>query len=636
MDLQRSKNRFLRVYHNESLMIPVFIFYLKFSGVADTNATLYPPISLISCFLPHQVIPSLPPDLKQDIKSSNIPPRHVIIEGVAGISNASNIAVDDVSFSKNLSCVSDSKITPEETFEVNCAFNGGFCGWRSLSLSSDQVSWKRAGNKTGHSGDFGGNFIYTSRPFKENQSTHLLSPLMLGPKCFRFSYHMSGWNVGRLDILLQVRRQQGDYLMWKKTGDQGNRWIQGGIGIGYTGEFQIVFKATPNKNYTSRIALDSFILADGLCDDENELDSSQQGNCNFDQNFCFWKNDSNSIFKWTLRGDRAPKYQTGPSGDHTSGKCTFDENTFCSWYNERYTDHFDWSLRQGSSPKSRTDTEAYIYIETSSPRMYSEKARLNSPWKTGPQRMEFFYSMYGSSIETLSVYVKINGSEYRYFGKEMKEDWTREIDIVQGLSINEEPQDNLLHYRWHSKASEQSIEHGKKKIHGIQESSWLICYDFESNSTLEDFLSEKGVVIDLDAVCAVACDVITAIEHLLDHGIAHNNITTGNILIRQCSRVPPIKAVLGGFSQASMANKAGAFTNSAADEQSYHSHDIKQFGHLLATLLGHCHGSSEYVKLHEIMNLCFEDIEEKRPTACYIREVLEETWCAEGVWDTYL
>ena len=39
----------------------------------------------------------------------------------------------------------------------------------------------------------------------------------------------------------------------------------------------------------------------------------------------------------------------------------------------------------------------------------------------------------------------------KYFGKEMKEDWTREIDIVQGLSINEEQQDNLLHYRWHSK-----------------------------------------------------------------------------------------------------------------------------------------------------------------------------------------
>ena len=74
------------------------------------------------------------------------------------------------------------------------------------------------------------------------------------------------------------------------------------------------------------------------------------------------------------------------------------------------------------------DTEAYIYIETSSPRMYSEKARLNSPWKTGPQRMEFFYSMYGSTIETLSVYVKINGSEYRVwsrYGSQLSSDWIK-------------------------------------------------------------------------------------------------------------------------------------------------------------------------------------------------------------------
>ena len=39
---------------------------------------------------------------------------------------------------------------------VNCTFNGNFCGWRSLSLSPDQVSWKKAGNKTGQNGDFAG------------------------------------------------------------------------------------------------------------------------------------------------------------------------------------------------------------------------------------------------------------------------------------------------------------------------------------------------------------------------------------------------------------------------------------------------------------------------------------------------
>jgi len=68
--------------------------------------------------------------------------------------------------------------------------------------------------------------------------------------------------------------------------------------------------------------------------------------------------------------------------------------------------------------------------------------------------------------------------------------------------------------------------------------SWrLICYDFVSSSTLEDFLCEKGTVLNFDAVCAIAGDVISAIERLQDLGIFHNNITTNNILIGQCPRV---------------------------------------------------------------------------------------------------
>ena len=45
-------------------------------------------------------------------------------------------------------------------------------------------------------------------------------------------------------------------------------------------------------------------------------------------------------------------------------------------------------------------------------------------------------------------------------------------------------------------------------------------------------------------------------------------------------------------------NEAGVFTNWTADEQSNCSNDVEQFGQLLATLLGHCHGSSEYIKVN--------------------------------------
>ncbi|KAJ7380774.1 hypothetical protein OS493_007152 [Desmophyllum pertusum] len=220
----------------------------------------------------------------------------------------------------------------------------------------------------------------------------------------------------------------------------------------------------------------------------------------------------------------------------------------------------------------------------------------------------------------------------KYFGKELEEDWTREVDMVQGL---EGPHANLFHYRWHSKACDQSIEHGKQRIRALHPNSLLICYDFVSSSTLEDFICKSGTVLNFDAVCAIACDVIGAIERLQDVGILHNNITS-NILIGQCPRNPPITATLGGFSRASKMYDASAYINLVVEEQSNYGNDIEQFGQLLATLLGHCHDSSEYIKLHEIMNLCFEEIAEKKPGASHIRELLEGTWCTEGVWDTYL
>ena len=70
--------------------------------------------------------------------------------------------------------------------------------------------------------------------------------------------------------------------------------------------------------------------------------------------------------------------------------------------------------------------------------------------------------------------------------------------------------------------------------------SSLICYDFVSSTTLEDFLCEKGTVLNLDTVYAIACNLISAVERPQDLGILHNNITTSNLLIGQCPRVSKI------------------------------------------------------------------------------------------------
>ena len=45
--------------------------------------------------------------------------------------------------------------------------------------------------------------------------------------------------------------------------------------------------------------------------------------------------------------------------------------------------------------------------------------------------------------------------------------------------------------------------------------------------------------------------------------------------------------------------KAGAYSSGTGDEQFDYGKDIEQFGQLLATLIGNCHGSSEYNKVNK-------------------------------------
>ena len=72
-----------------------------------------------------------------------------------------------------------------------------------------------------------------------NQSAQLLSPLIRGPKCLRFYYYMHGSDIGNLDVLLWPREQQDNYLMWRKSGEQGDEWMKASVDVGYTGESQV-------------------------------------------------------------------------------------------------------------------------------------------------------------------------------------------------------------------------------------------------------------------------------------------------------------------------------------------------------------------------------------------------------------
>lgn len=56
-----------------------------------------------------------------------------------------------------------------------------------------------------------------------------------------------------------------------------------------------------------------------------------------------------------------------------------------------------------------TPTGWYIYMEASYPQVADHRCRIVSEEITGQRCLEFWYHMYGMDIDTLNVYIKMNG-----------------------------------------------------------------------------------------------------------------------------------------------------------------------------------------------------------------------------------
>ncbi|CAM4977745.1 unnamed protein product [Rotaria socialis] len=113
------------------------------------------------------------------------------------------------------------------------------------------------------------------------------------------------------------------------------------------------------------ISLDEIFLTDGECPPTDW--------CDFETSFCGWINDTTGDFYWTRTQKATDSIGTEPTTDHTTG----------------------------------TDRGYYIYIETSSPQIRGQKARLISPMYTQASSvcLKFHYHMFGPSIGSLNVLI---------------------------------------------------------------------------------------------------------------------------------------------------------------------------------------------------------------------------------------
>lgn len=365
-------------------------------------------------------------------------PFQVVFEGIRGKGWASDMALDDIAFgagckrfSQNLpqagqttqgvtsttkspsgTCRSDqfqcangpcidlkwkcdfSKDCTDGSDELGCGpcdFEKDQCGWNDNSIG--RYDWTRnkgatpsvrTGPRTDHTLKTDqGYYMYVEGGRGEflTKAT-LVSPALpaAAKDCeMSFFYHMYGNRVGSLIASVNVNGTSTP--VYTKSGNQGNRWVQGTVYIGQkmgalSQGFTVDFKVGPGRNFGSASRSDDIAIDDITFNNCNPRQAAPNLNCDFEKDLCAWNQGINSVddvFDWTrTKGSTASSF-TGPRFDHTKGNI----NGY------------------------------YVYIETSQPRKQGDTAKLESnvlpPTPPTGHCLSFWYHMFGPDVNSLSV-----------------------------------------------------------------------------------------------------------------------------------------------------------------------------------------------------------------------------------------
>ncbi|XP_078364332.1 uncharacterized protein LOC144648698 isoform X1 [Oculina patagonica] len=278
----------------------------------------------------------------------------VTFEGITGSSYTGDVAIDQV------------KII-EGSCPVSCSFDAGLesCfGWSQSK--SDVFDWKISSGptppwSTRPSSDVSGTGKYmyvdsSTQSRGKNAKLQLAVTRSNSSSCLTFYYHMYGSDMGTLIVF------NGNVKIFTKSGNQGNLWRKGTRTVHLSDV--LTFEGIVSSYRSRAIAIDNVTVSKGDCPVPIAF-------CDFDEGLCEgWRLSGSGVFNWTRHRGPTRSPSTGPFGDHTSG----------SGY--------------------------YMYIDTSSPRVDGDNAKLEvSVLANGEVScLTFYYHMYGATMGTLTVF----------------------------------------------------------------------------------------------------------------------------------------------------------------------------------------------------------------------------------------
>jgi len=289
-----------------------------------------------------------------------------------------------------------------------------------------------------------------------------------------FKYHMYGSTMGTLRVNLINNSTNQTTTIFTRSGDQGNNWLSANIDLAsYQGQDVILeFFGTTGSSFRSDIAIDNICFGGPVCNPPSGLNETSiasstatlrwTGSSNATSYRVEYKRSNSGT--WTLRAGGTSGTQVGLTGLTANSAYNWRVRSTCGgevsdWVTANFTtlpinpcvpvgtafgqcesfeanlggftqstnDNINWTRKSGPTSSSQTgptgafDGTYYMYIESSSPNFGGKVASLESGCITlndpGKTTLNFRYHMYGSTMGTLQVNVKVNGNSTTVFSK---------------------------------------------------------------------------------------------------------------------------------------------------------------------------------------------------------------------------
>ncbi|XP_020614679.1 MAM and LDL-receptor class A domain-containing protein 1-like [Orbicella faveolata] len=181
-----------------------------------------------------------------------------------------------------------------KSFRGHCSFQTGQCGLKPdrnatfyWTVGSGQTPTEKTGPSYDHSTfSKDGSYIFIEASQRNpGDEARLLSDEIEPSEavCVQFWYHMHGLHVGSLSIYL--KNNQSETLVWRLSGDQGNRWRFGQMALNSTSLYTFVIEGTVGNGSRGDIAVDDLTVVDGDC---QEIIKQASPDCDFEESMCDW------------------------------------------------------------------------------------------------------------------------------------------------------------------------------------------------------------------------------------------------------------------------------------------------------------------------------------------------------------